>query len=117
MIDRIKENQVIVCIIGLGYIGMPLAEAFSKDLKVIGYDTDSKKITELKQNLKNNNLSFTDRDGDISAADFFIICVPTPVSRSREPDLSYIKAAANVVSQNMKRNSTIKILHRSLKVV
>jgi len=107
MIDRIKENQVIVCIIGLGYIGMPLAEAFSRDLKVIGYDTDSEKITELKQNSRHNNLSFTDRDGDINAADFIIICVPTPVTRSREPDLSHIKAAATIVSQNMKRDSTV----------
>ena len=107
MIDRIKENQVIVCIVGLGYIGLPLAEAFSRDLKVIGYDTDSEKITELKQNSRHNNLSFTDRDGDINAADFIIICVPTPVTRSREPDLSHIKAAATIVSQNMKRDSTV----------
>ena len=107
MIDRIKENQIIVCIIGLGYIGMPLAEAFSRDLKVIGYDTDRDKISELEQNYRHHNLSFTDRAEDISAADFIIICVPTPVTRSKEPDLSYIKAAAAIVSQNMKKGSTV----------
>ena len=67
-----------VCIVGLGYVGLPLAEAFSKHLKVTGYDIDEEKI---KKNLKSNNnndednLEFTAKPSKIRQADFVLICV------------------------------------------
>ena len=80
-----------VCIIGLGYVGLPLAEAFSKHLKVIGYGTNEEKIKYLKNDNNEDNIEFTADPAKIKQADFVLICVPTPVTKSKEPDLSYVK--------------------------
>jgi UDP-N-acetyl-D-galactosamine dehydrogenase len=79
-----------VCVVGLGYVGLPLAKAFSKHLKTIGFDVDNEKIT-LLNNDKEDNLEFTIVPSKIKLADFVIIAVPTPVTKSKEPDLSYVK--------------------------
>ncbi len=81
-----------VCIVGLGYVGLPLANAFSKHLKTIGVDVDNEKITLLKRNKE--NIEFTADPSKIKQADFVLICVPTPVTKSKEPDLGYVKSAA-----------------------
>ena len=89
----------IVCIVGLGYVGLPLAKAFSKHLKVIGYDVDEAKInffaqqkplqTFLEKSFTKNagekyedNIEFTTDPSKIKQADFVLICVPTPVTKS-----------------------------------
>ena len=100
-------DKATVCVIGLGYVGLPLAEAFSKSLKVIGFDIDADKVKRLNQSNANPNLFLTNNPREISQADFIIICVPTPVTKSKEPDLFHVKAAATIVSQNMKKNSVI----------
>jgi len=75
----------IVCIIGLGYVGLPLAKAFSKHLKVIGFDIDEGKIRNLGNNTNNEeNIEFTTDQTQIKQADFVLICVPTPVTKSKE---------------------------------
>ena len=73
-----------VCVIGLGYVGLPLAKAFSKHLKTIGFDVDEAKIKYMKNNNNNkeNNLKFTSDPAQIKQADFVLICVPTPVTKS-----------------------------------
>ena len=71
-----------VCVVGLGYVGLPLAEAFSKHLKTIGYDIDDKKIRELNAENDKDNIEFTSDPSKIKQADFILICVPTPVTKS-----------------------------------
>ncbi len=104
---RDRLTGAVICIVGLGYVGLPLAEAFSHQFKVIGFDTDRGRVKEL--NLKNSgdNLTIVDDPGQINQADFIIITVPTPVTKSREPDLSYVISAARTVSQNMKTGTTV----------
>jgi UDP-N-acetyl-D-galactosamine dehydrogenase len=100
------DNKVI-CVVGLGYVGLPLAEAFAAYLKVIGFDVDSDRVRKLKENNGNSNLTLTDDPKEIGQADFVIICVPTPLTQSKEPDLSHVISAAKTVSRNMKRGSVI----------
>ncbi len=100
-------DRKIICVLGLGYVGLPLTEAFAKKSKVIGFDVNSDKIRKLNESNRNSNLTFTDKPQDIALADFVIICIPTPLTESKEPDLSYVKYAAKTVSQNMKRGSVI----------
>ena len=100
-------DKTTVCIIGLGYVGLPLAEAFSKHLQVIGFDIDKVKLSKLRADTSNGDLFFTDDPREIVRADFIIICVPTPVTRSKDPDLSYIESAAVTAGQNMKRGSIL----------
>ena len=135
--NKLKSNQAIVSIVGLGYVGLPLAEAFAKSLKVIGFDINIQKINQLASqqpetpansaNSKNSRNSplprrerikvrvkansknpiFTSDPVKIGAADFIIICVPTPVTKSKEPDLSYVESAAEIVGRNMKKGSVV----------
>jgi len=107
MWDKLKLNKVIVCIVGLGYVGLPLAEAFANSLKVIGFDANGDKTRKLNQNNGNQNLAFTSNPEEISKADFIIIAVPTPVTESKEPDLSYIKSSAETVGRNMKKGAVV----------
>jgi len=108
--DKLNQNEAVVCVVGLGYVGLPLAIEFSKSLRVIGYDIDEDKIKKLNNselNRENKNLFITNDRAKIRDADFVIISVPTPVTRSEEPDLSYVESAAETISQNMKRDSVV----------
>ena len=96
-----------VCIVGLGYVGLPLANAFSKHLKVIGYDIEGEKVKRLNESNNENNLEFTTDPSKIKQADFVIIAVPTPVTKSKEPDLRYVKSAAETVGKNLKQGATV----------
>jgi UDP-N-acetyl-D-galactosamine dehydrogenase len=105
MIDGLEGT--IVGVVGLGYVGLPLAQAFSKKFKVIGFDTNSNKIRELIQRSRDQNSVFTDDAREIGQADFIIIAVPTPVTKSKEPDLSFVESAAETIAQNMKKGATV----------
>ncbi|OUU27997.1 MAG: hypothetical protein CBB97_05290 [Candidatus Endolissoclinum sp. TMED37] len=108
-----------IAIIGLGYVGLPLAAEFAKKYKVVGFDIDKSRIKELKkgidrtkeiskkERLINNNLVFTNDPNDIKSSDFFILTVPTPITKNKKPDLSLIKKAALMVAKVMKKGSTV----------
>jgi len=109
-------KQAIICVIGLGYVGLAVAEAFSKSVKVIGYDIAAQKVDRLNyikqqkhptDSTNSANLTVTSDPTQISQADFIIICVPTGVTMSKNPDLSHIESAAKTVSQFMKRGSMV----------
>lgn len=104
---KFNLDKAVVCVAGLGYVGLPLAEAFAHSMRVIGFDVNSDKIKELNQNKDNQNLTFTSNPTEILRAHFVLMCVPTPVTRSKEPDLSYIKSVAETVGQNLKKGCVI----------
>jgi UDP-N-acetyl-D-galactosamine dehydrogenase len=98
-------KDIIVGVVGLGYVGLPLAKAFATHLKVIGYDIDATKIEQLNTN--EPNLELTADPSLIKHADFVIIAVPTPVTLSKEPDLRHVKSAAETVGKNLKSGATV----------
>jgi len=102
-----RPQDKTVCIAGLGYVGLPLALAFSRHLPTIGFDVDAGKIRELFQANDNPNIAFTDNPEEIGNADFVIIAVPTPVTKSKDPDLSYIESAARTIGTHLKRGATV----------
>ncbi|MFC1940448.1 nucleotide sugar dehydrogenase [Chloroflexota bacterium] len=111
---KYNSDKAVVCIVGLGYIGLPLAEAFARSLSVFGFDSDIEKVNQMqakqsesRKSTGKSRLTFTVNPEDIGKADFNIICVPTPINASKEPDLSHIMSAARVVGQNMKRGSVV----------
>ncbi len=99
-------NNKTVCVVGLGYVGLPLANAFSKHVKTIGFDIDRAKIQELNEN-NNANLICSSDPSSIEQADIVIIAVPTPVTKSKEPDLFYVKSAAELVGKNLKKGAIV----------
>jgi UDP-N-acetyl-D-galactosamine dehydrogenase len=107
MITESTLDKAVVCVVGLGYAGLPLAEAFSKNLKVIGFDIDTGKIEKLGRGNSSKNLTFTSNPAELNGADFIIICVPTPVTDSKEPDLSFVEKAAETTGKNMKKGCVV----------
>lgn len=103
--DKLKECNATVCIVGLGYVGLPLAEAFSRHIRVIGYDVDEAKVAELSD--KDVSIEFTTDGSQIKHADFVIIAVPTPVTKAKDPDLSYVMSAAKTIGQNLKKGAIV----------
>ncbi len=108
-----------ISIIGIGYIGLPLAVEFSKFYKVTAFDIDKKRIQELKKgidktreikiNKKNINkkINFTNNEENLKQSNIFIIAVPTPIKKNNNPNLSYLKNASKIVGKNMKKSSVV----------
>jgi UDPglucose 6-dehydrogenase/UDP-N-acetyl-D-galactosamine dehydrogenase len=111
--DKIRDRTCVICIVGLGQVGLSLAKAFSKYLKVIGYDVDDVKVERLRRNFdtllrgKEEKLELTTETSRIKEADFILVSVPTPVTRSKEPDLSHVISAMQIIGKNLKRGSIV----------
>ncbi len=99
-------NDTSVCVVGLGYVGYPLADAFSRHLRTIGYDLDAKKIDRINAEPGNKVIATTD-PAMIREADVVIIAVPTPVTKAKDPDISYVVSAAGTVGQNLKDGAIV----------
>ena len=95
-----------VCIVGLGYVGLPLAEDFSHHIRTIGYRRDQKKVDELNK-ISGNRIEATTDPKRIKEADFVIIAVPTPVTKAKDPDLEPVISASKVVGQNLKKGAIV----------
>jgi len=115
---KIKNKSITVGIIGLGYVGLPLAFSFSKKFKVIGFETNKKKVEKLnngeiyiesleEKKINHNNLKITYNFNDIKKCHFIIICVPTPLKPDKTPDLSFVKESARLIGKNLKKNQFI----------
>lgn len=111
-----KKNKLAV--IGLGYVGMPIAVQFAKKIDVIGFDVNSSKINEYKkghdvtnevgdEELKKTTLFFTDKESDLRNINFYIVAVPTPVNLDKTPDLAPVIDASEVVGRNIEKGSIV----------
>lgn len=101
-----KVTDLVVCIVGLGYVGLPLAHAFSKHLKTIGYRRNQTAVDELNKKL-NGNFSATTDPHRIREADVVIICVPTPVTKNKLPDLAPLLDATTTVGKNLRKGAIV----------
>jgi UDP-N-acetyl-D-galactosamine dehydrogenase len=98
--------ETTVCVVGLGYVGYPLAEAFSHHIRTIGYDVDARKIQAIGRDPQ-NRIIVTSDPNLIGEADFVLICVPTPVTIFKDPDLSFVVSAATVVGDHLRKNAVV----------
>jgi UDP-N-acetyl-D-galactosamine dehydrogenase len=105
-----------IAIIGLGYVGLPLAIEFSKKYQVVAYDKNYNRISELqngydrtKETNKINTrlIKFTQNSKDIKNCNIYIVTVPTPVDKKNIPDLSMIKDASKIVGKYLKKNNLV----------
>lgn len=109
----------IVAIIGLGYVGLPLAVEFGKKQHTIGFDLSTNKIENYKRHIDPtgevplsdfqaaNQLAVTSNPSELSRADFIIVAVPTPVDHAHQPDFTALVSASEIVGKNMKQGATI----------
>lgn len=109
--DLISGKEKIL-IIGLGYVGLPLALAMSKQFKVVGYDKNSHRVKQLrkgndvtgevtKEELYNSGIEFTDKLSERQKFKFIIVAVPTPVDKLKNPDLSFLVSASEMVGKHI----------------
>ena len=113
------KSQYRIGIVGLGYVGLPLAIAFSKNYDVVGLDINPSRISELRdgvdltlevepKDLKNNHkISFTFDKEDLEECNFIIVTVPTPVTADNQPDLSPLISASTMIGEILKKGTTI----------
>ena len=115
----IKSKDIKLAIIGLEYVGLPLALEFAKKKIVIGFDNNKKRIEELNSGIDKNlefnkeilqnskNVNFTNSTNDLKSANCYIVTVPTPILKNRTPDLRPIKNATSLISKYITKNDVI----------
>lgn len=113
------DNNTVIGVIGLGYVGLPLAVAFSRLYQTVGFDINVQRIAELRDGhdntqevddeslLENKRLEFTSSKDDLAKAGVYIVTVPTPIDDHLQPDLTPLKQASELIGQIVKNNDII----------
>ncbi|MDG0822712.1 nucleotide sugar dehydrogenase [Staphylococcus equorum] len=107
-----------IAVVGLGYVGLPVAVAFGKQQKVVGFDINKTRINELKngydrtnevndEDLKKSNIKFTNEPEELSKADFIIVAVPTPINKNNQPDLTPLIKASETVGKALTQDTIV----------
>jgi len=116
--EKILNKKEKISIVGLGYVGMPIAVAFAKKVNVIGFDINEKKIDLYKRGIdptnevgndeiRNTSVEFTADETKLREAKFHIVAVPTPINIDKTPDLSPVEGASRVVGRNLTKGSIV----------
>jgi UDP-N-acetyl-D-glucosamine/UDP-N-acetyl-D-galactosamine dehydrogenase len=105
MVSEINVNDEVIGIVGLGYVGWPLLKEFEKYVRVIGFDVNQQKVDKLVAETNGAELS-TDATR-LKEASIVIIAVPTPILQSKQPDLSYVTSACEIVGRNLRKGAIV----------
>ena len=117
--NKTITSDIKIAVVGLGYVGLPLAVEFGKVVKTIGFDLNTTRVSQLKNNIDINHetrendlksaslLEFTSDEKILKTANFIIVAVPTPITKNRDPDLSYLINASEIVGRNLAKGSTV----------
>ncbi|GHU70561.1 UDP-N-acetyl-D-galactosamine dehydrogenase [Clostridia bacterium] len=111
-------DNITISVIGLGYVGLPIAIAFAKKLDTIGFDVDAKKISFYENGIDQTGevgndevevttVEFTSDETHLRNANFHIVAVPTPVNADHTPDLTMVKGASTIVGRNLRQGSIV----------
>ena len=107
-----------LCVVGLGYVGLPLALAFARHFETVGFDINALRISELKEyhdstgevsseELKASSLRYSNNEGVISSSTFIVVCVPTPITINNEPDFTALISASGLIGKKLQKGSII----------
>lgn len=116
--EQLLERKSALAVIGLGYVGMPIAVAFAKKINVIGFDLNKEKIMGYKAGidptnevgdevLRKSTVQFTADSAAIKEANFVIVAVPTPINQDKTPDLTPVEKASEIIGKNLSLNTII----------
>ncbi|WP_297094244.1 nucleotide sugar dehydrogenase [uncultured Draconibacterium sp.] len=125
ILDKVTGKQLLIGVVGLGYVGLPLAVSFAQEgNRVLGFDKAEVKVKkvnsgenyigdidnwELEQVTESGYLKATSDFSELKNCDAILICVPTPLDRYKKPDMSYIEAACTEIGKNMKKGTFISL--------
>ncbi|EHK2400591.1 nucleotide sugar dehydrogenase [Clostridium perfringens] len=116
--EKIIAGEECISLVGLGYVGMPIAIAFAKKVNVIGFDLNKSKIELYKsgvdptqevgdEEIRNSSVQFTSDEADLRNAKFHIVAVPTPVNMDHTPDLTPVEGASRILGRNLTKGSIV----------
>ena len=116
--EKLLSGEEKLSLVGLGYVGMPIAVAFARKIKVVGFDLNEKKIELYKAGvdptnevggevIKNTTVEFTADPSKLKEAKFHIVAVPTPVNPDHTPDLTPVEGASRILGQNLQKGSVV----------
>jgi len=116
--EKIVNREEKISLVGLGYVGMPIAVAFAKKVNVIGFDVNKEKIDFYKNGIdptkevgneviKNTTVEFTSDEASLREAKFHIVAVPTPVKDDHTPDLTPVESASRTLGRNLTKGSIV----------
>ena len=116
--EKIKNKKEKISLIGLGYVGMPIAISFAKKVNVIGFDISKEKISLYKKGIdptkevgneviKQTKVEFTFDEAKLKESKFHIVAVPTPVNADHTPDLRPVESASRIVGRNLANGSIV----------
>ncbi|MGB2820897.1 MAG: nucleotide sugar dehydrogenase, partial [Phycisphaerae bacterium] len=123
LLRRIESNRALVGVVGLGYVGLPLVREFTRGgAKVLGFDVDDAKVKALKAGrsyiehipadmirrvVRSGQFEPTADFGRLKEPDCILICVPTPLTKMREPDMTYVQATAEAIARTLRRGQLV----------
>ena len=118
LFEKIVSGEEKLSLIGLGYVGMPIAVAFARKIKVVGFDLNAEKIALYQSGvdptnevgdevIRNTKVEFTADPAKLKEAKFHIVAVPTPVNDDHTPDLSPVEGASRILGQNLTKGSVV----------
>jgi UDP-N-acetyl-D-glucosamine dehydrogenase len=125
MIDRIQDRSYVVGIVGMGYVGLPLTRSFYEaGFRCVGFDVDARKIKQLNagksyikhipgqfiaQARKEKRFRATSNFAELKKVDAIIICVPTPLTKMREPDMSYVRGTCETIAKHLRKGQLVAL--------
>ncbi|NVK66291.1 MAG: nucleotide sugar dehydrogenase [Flavobacteriales bacterium] len=118
MYNKLVNKEAKLAVIGLGYVGLPIALEFAKNIKVVGFDINEERINLMKQNIDPSNeldasefegcdIEFTAKLEDLKDVEFFVVAVPTPIDDANLPNLSPLLGATTTVAQVLKKGDYV----------
>ena len=122
LLEKIETKKALVGVIGLGYVGLPLVREFTRGgMKVLGFDVDAAKVRSLtagrsyiehipssvvKEMVRSKRFRATTDIKQLRRPDCILICVPTPLTKMREPDMQYVEATARTVAATLRKEAS-----------
>lgn len=118
MHEKLIEGKASISVLGLGYVGLPIALAFAKKVKVIGFDIKQERVEKMNsgvdpsgelssEDFEGCDISFTSNPEDLRGADFHIVAVPTPINPSQQPDLGPLLSASKILGSVLKKGDFV----------
>lgn len=116
--EKTQKSPPFIGVVGLGYVGLPVAVGFAEKYHVIGFDINEERVCELQQSidrtgeinediLKQANIEYTNEASKLNQCHYIIVAVPTPVKENKEPNLSYINEATKLIGENLSKGTII----------
>ena len=118
--EKLINREANLAVVGLGYVGLPIAVAFAEKVNTMGFDINEEKIADYQngidptqevgdEKIKNTKLRFTTTEADLQQASFIIVAVPTPVNGDETPDLNPVVGASKIVGRNLSKGSIVVV--------